>query len=59
MENDIKYKRVRTFFAFLPITINSKTKWLETITVEENFIPSHVSPIGEYFPAYWKKIKFI
>lgn len=29
--------RVVTYFAFFPVTINHETRWLETVTVKEQY----------------------
>jgi hypothetical protein len=54
-----KKERIKTFFAFLPITINNETRWLEKVVVKQEFIEDCVSPIGEYFCSYWNNVKFL
>lgn len=55
--------RIRTFFAWFPITIckdgYETTRWLETVTVEERFFPLSVSPAGTTIGSSWRIIKFI
>lgn len=49
--------RVRTFFAWLPVTVEKDdftiTRWLEKVTIEEKYIE------GLFHPGYWNTIKFI
>ncbi len=48
-------RRQRRFFAFLPITIGSETRWLEFVTVEEEFREGQ-SP---YSDDEWRRKRFI
>lgn len=51
----IKYKpvsderRIRTFFAFLPINIDYEIRWLEKVTIEQEYMSA----------KYWRHIRFI
>jgi hypothetical protein len=63
IKKQIKGKRIKTFFAWLPITVYigdySITKWLEKVTVEEEYIEGYISILGEYSHSYWKPINFL
>ena len=52
-------KRIKKFFAYFPVRINSEIRWLEYVTVEQEYVDSHVSPIGEFFTSYWKNVRFL
>jgi hypothetical protein len=47
--------RVRSWFAFLPVTINSETRWLERVTVEERQ-EFHVADVCR---VMWRKMRFV
>lgn len=35
---DYRDKRVKTWFAVLPVTIDRETRWLEKVTVEQYYL---------------------
>lgn len=59
----VKYKkptqlgetRIKTFFAIFPITIGTETRWLEKVTVEQEY--SRID--FDQAPDMWLSIKFI
>jgi hypothetical protein len=53
-EPDNRDVRVRRCFAWLPVTIDGETRWLERYTVKEQYHPSRWGKSG-----YREKIKFI
>lgn len=51
--------RTKRFFALFPIVIGSEGRWLEYVTIEQQYIEDCISPIGEYFPSYWENLRFL
>jgi len=45
--------RIKTFFAWLPVEVNHEVRWLEYVTVEQEYT------CGCEDSPYWKDIKFI
>lgn len=52
-------KRVKTTFLFLPKTINSETRWLESASFREELcvVVDYGSLDGHFF--YWKPLEWI
>jgi hypothetical protein len=47
--------RVRSWFALLPVTINSETRWMERVTVEERQ-EFHVDDVCR---VTWRQMRFV
>lgn len=54
---DVGDIRVKKFFAFLPITIGTETRWLETVEVQQIRRIDDYAIFGSEY--YWKNINFI
>lgn len=61
--NTIQYgeKRVKTFFAFFPVTafrnvgLENETRWLEFVTVEQRY----TGPFLKVLPGGWETVRFV
>ena len=50
-------RRVKQWFALLPVTIGNETRWLEYVVVGQEYMDL-ISPSGEPESA-WKNLQFI
>jgi hypothetical protein len=50
-------KRITSYFAFLPITVDNEIRWLENVTIEEEFTKDDELPHPMFH--MWEKIRFI
>ena len=50
-------RRVKTWFAVVPVTIKRETRWLEYVTVSQEYTDL-ISPSGEPEPG-WRNIVFV
>ena len=50
-------ERVKTWFAVVPVIIERETRWLEYVTVSQEYTDL-ISPSGEPEPS-WRNIAFI
>jgi hypothetical protein len=47
--------RVRSWFALLPVTINSETRWLERVAVEER----QEFQVADVCRVTWRQMRFV
>lgn len=50
--------RIKKFFAWLPVTIGLETRWLEKVTIRQQYFSLHANRTIDHFSG-WMKCNFI